>query len=82
MVWLRSLTGVCPMNGKAFIRGFFDELQKQGMSMGIGQGPTAAMTPPPVGGMLRQKKPKPMGATTAASGAPTPMQTPVPTPIG
>lgn len=70
------------MNGKAFIRGFLDELEKLGIGMGIGAGPTAAMTPPPVGGMLRQRRPKPTGATTPMAGSPTPMQTPVATPIG
>jgi hypothetical protein len=67
------------MNGKAFIRGFLEELEKVGLGPGIGAGPTASMTPPPVGGMLKQRKPKPMGAM---AGAPMPMKTPVPTPIG
>lgn len=70
------------MNGKAFIRGFLDELEKLGVGMGIGAGPTASMTPPPVGGMLKQRRPKPLGTMAAAGGAPTPMQTPVPTPVG
>jgi ribose 5-phosphate isomerase len=70
------------MNAKAFIRGFLDELEKLGMSIGVGAGPTAAMTPPPVGGLVKQRRPKPMGATTSMAGSPTPLQNPVATPVG
>ena len=80
MVCQRKPISDCHMSGSAFIYGFLSEIQKHAMSMGIGEGPTASVTPPPVGGMIKQKKPKPMDVVSG--GAPVPMKTPVPVPIG
>ncbi len=69
------------MNGNAFIRGFLDEFEKRGLGPGVGPTPTQAMTPPPVGGLLKQRKPKPLGITAAPSTVGQ-AQTQSPTPIG
>lgn len=81
MAYPTTQTSGWPMNGKAFISGFFDELEKVGLGPGIGPTPTQAMTPPPVGGMLKQRKPKPLGITAAPSTVGQ-AATPAPTPIG
>lgn len=70
------------MNGEAFTRGFFQELEKIALGMGVGPTPTQAMQPPPILAAVRGRRPKPQQPMATPTVKPLPMITPVPTPVG